>query len=191
MGALENEKTYTYADYASWELKEGERFEIIDGIPYMMSAPSVRHQTISGVIFGNLFIFLRGRKCQVYHAPFDVCLFGDGDNDDTVVQPDILVVCDRFKMDEKRCNGAPDLIVEILSPSTSKRDIFLKFNKYQQAGVREYWVVNPIDKVVSVHVLENNKYITSVYSEADKILVNVLEGCEIDLGEVFAEDEED
>jgi Uma2 family endonuclease len=98
------------------------------------------------------------------------------------------VVCDRSKLDGKRCNGAPDMIIEILSPNSAKRDLIIKFNKYQQAGVREYWVVNPDNKIVSVHILENGKYVTSAYSDTDTVSVHVLDGCEIDLREVLEEE---
>ena len=187
MEALKKEYRYTYADYASWETDE--KYELIDGVSYLMSpAPLIRHQDISIKLGAKLFNFLEGKPCKVFMAPVDVCLFAGGDDDDTVVQPDILVVCDRSKLDGKRCNGAPDMIIEILSPTSAKHDLIIKFNKYQQAGVREYWVVNPDNKIVSVHILENGRYVTSAYSDTDTVSVHVLDGCEIDLREVFEEE---
>jgi Uma2 family endonuclease len=153
----------------------------------MMSAPLRKHQGISGQLFKQLIIFLTGHPCKVYYAPFDVRLFGRGDNDDTVVQPDITVVCDKSKLDEKGCNGAPDMIIEILSPSTLRHDTVRKFNKYLQAGVREYWIVDPESKTVSVHILENGQYATKEYADTDTISVYILKGCQINIQDVFEE----
>ena len=109
------------------------------------------------------------------------------DEDDTVVQPDLLVVCDSSKLDGKCCKGAPDLIIEILSPSTSRYDRMVKFQQYQQAGVREYWIVDPNDKTVQVCILESGRYFTTVHADTDTAPVSVLPGCEVNLQEVFAE----
>ena len=185
MDAIRDDKRYTYADYASWD--DDARYELIDGIAYMMSpAPGRRHQGIGGNIFAHLWNFLRGKPCKVYDAPFDVRL-NAADDDDTVVQPDIVVVCDQAKLDDKGCNGAPDLVVEILSPSTASRDRVLKFNKYLQAGVREYWIVDPDSKTVLTHMLKDGQYMTRAYAEADTVPVHVLDGCTISLPDVFAE----
>jgi len=174
---------YTYADYASWD--DDIRYELIDGIPYEMYAPSTAHQSILMELSRQLANFLKGKPCRVFAAPYDVCLSGLGDEDDTVVQPDILVICDDLIIDEKRCNGAPDMTIEILSPSTSKRDLLTKLVKYQNAGVREYWIVDPDAKVVKVHILENGRYAISSYESTDTIAVTVLDGCSIVLPEVF------
>ncbi|MCL1919032.1 MAG: Uma2 family endonuclease [Peptococcaceae bacterium] len=185
MEALQNDdKHYTWADYIAWDEKI--RCELIDGMLYMMTAPSVMHQNICGSLFYQLFDFLKGKPCKVFIAPFDVRLDIDK-GDDTVVQPDILVVCDKEKLDQKGCLGAPDLVVEILSPSSGTLDKVLKFNKYLQAGVREYWIVDPDSKAVNVYVLENGKYVASAYSEEDSMPSHVLEGCTITLADVFAE----
>jgi Uma2 family endonuclease len=137
--------------------------------------------------------FLKGKSCEanlrqgeVLAAPCDVRLNAE-DGDNTVVQPDILVVCDEAKLSEKGCQGAPDLVVEILSPSSESHDKVLKFNKYLQAGVREYWIVSPDSKTVSVFVLENGKYIASAYSLEDTLPSYVLEGCMIPLADIFPE----
>ena len=157
----DEDKRYTYADYAAWD--DDNRYELIDGVAYMMSAPSIEHQGISMELSKQLAVFLTGKQCRVFAAPCDVCINGLGDEDDIVVQPDLLVVCDESKLDGKRCNGAPDMTIEILSPSTSKRDIVLKHDKYQSAGVREYWIVDPDKKVVYVHLLENGRYVARSY----------------------------
>jgi len=176
-------KRYTYADYVSWD--DDNRYELIDGVVYLMSAPTFEHQGISGELYRQLANFLKGKACKVFIAPCDVCLTGLGDEDDTVVQPDILVVCDESKLDGKRCNGAPDMVIEVLSPSTSRRDLFLKLKKYQTAGVREYWIVSPDAKAVNVHILKNGQYVINSYGSTDTVPVFVLDGCNIELAEVF------
>ena len=177
------DKRFTYADYESWD--DENRYELIDGIAYMMSAPTVEHQSIIVELSRQLANFLKGKPCKVFITPFDVCLNGLGDEDDTVVQPDVLVVCDESKLDKKRCNGAPDMVIEILSPSTSKRDLFIKLKKYQNAGVREYWIAAPDAKAVNVHLLENGNYVIHPYESDDTISVNILDGCVIALSDVF------
>ena len=174
---------YTYKDYESWD--GNERCELIDGEIYLMSAPSVNHQKASVELSRQLANFLIDKKCQVFASPFDVCLSGKGDNDYIVLQPDILVVCDKSKLDTKRCNGAPDLVIEIVSPSSATLDRFKKLNLYLIAGVREYWIVDPDFKGVAVHILENDKYVISTYESDAIIPVNVLDGCEIILTDVF------
>ena len=189
MHLLPKDGRYTYADYAKWP--DDVRYELIDGKAYLMAAPGTAHQKISGELFVQLRNFLRGKPCLVLAAPYDVCLNGAGDDDDTVVQPDLLVVCDRSKLDGKRCSGAPDMVIEILSRSTSGRDAVLKFNKYLQTGVREYWIVNPENKTVSAHILKNKEYVASAYSDTDTAPVQVLDGCQINLSDVFSEWQEE
>ena len=179
----DEDKRYTYADYESWD--DGNRYELIDGVAYMMSAPSTAHQSILMELSRQLANFLKGKPCRVFTAPYDVCLSGLGDDDDTVVQPDILVVCVEAKIDKKRCNGAPDFVIEILSPSTIKHDLFTKLMRYQKAGVHEYWIVDPDEKAVKVHVLENGRYVINSYESNYAIAVTVLDGCSIVLSEVF------
>ena len=176
---------YTYADYCTWD--DDKRWELIDGVAYAMSpAPTTKHQESGGELYRQLANFLKDKPCKVFHAPFDVRLNADAD-DDTVVQPDLVVVCDKSKLDDSGCNGAPDMVIEILSPSSAKRDKVLKFNTYQRVGVREYWVVDPDSKTVYAHVLKNGEYITYAYSDANTAPVNVLEGCVISLPDVFAD----
>ena len=187
MEALRREERYTYADYESWP-DDGKRYELIDGVIYeMLAAPATTHQSISRNLHREIAVFLKGKPCKVFAAPFDVCLFGKGDKDDTVVQPDIVVICHRAKLDAKRCNGAPDMVIEINSPSTASRDKVLKFNRYLAAGVREYWMVDPDTRIVQACVLENGKYTASAYGETDTAPVLVLDGCTISLLDVFAD----
>lgn len=189
--ALPQEKCYTMADVLNWDGQE--RIELIDGYPVMMAPPARVHQRACMALAGQLYHYLKGKKCEVYPAPFAVRLFeqeGDYPEDVyTMVEPDISVICDSSKLDAAGCKGAPDLVMEILSPSTIRHDQFTKFNLYQRAGVREYWIVNPAEKSVQVFLLEDGHYTAKEYGGADdQLRVNVLEGCVIDLSEVFPEE---
>jgi Uma2 family endonuclease len=186
MPLAKEETYYTYADYLEWD--EGVRCEIIDGEALMMAPLSRMHQGISGELFFKIKSFLVGKPCKVYPAPFAVRLNPKEDNrDDTVLEPDITVICDPSKLDDRGCNGAPDLVVEILSPSTARHDRIVKFRKYQAAGVREYWIVDPDTKSVQVFILNDGQYIASTYDDTDTAPISVLPGCEIKLADVFAE----
>jgi Uma2 family endonuclease len=173
---------YTYADWLSWD--EDVRAEIVDGQLFMMAPPTQKHQEISGEIYRQIANFLKGKPCKVFPAPFGVRL---NKKEDTALEPDIVVVCDKSKLDGKVCNGAPDMVIEITSPSTERTDRIVKYNKYQQAGVREYWIVDTEKNVVDVYILENGKYFRTAYEHMDTVPVHVLEGCKIDLRDVFAE----
>ena len=178
------DRRYTYADYCTWN--DSERWELINGIPYAMSpARSPTHQRVSGELFGQLRDYLKGKPCEVFHAPLDVRLNAD-DRDDTVVQPDLVVICDHSKIDEKGCTGAPDMIIEVLSPSTARHDRWMKYNLYKSARVQEYWMVDPDTKIVSVNVLTAGEYVGKAYSDTDTAPVTVLPGCTINLSDVFA-----
>ena len=179
----QQDRRYTYEDYAAWD--DGKRWELIDGIPFEMSSPTMTHQSILMELSWQVRGFLRGKTCKVFAAPFDVRINADT-RDDIVVQPDLLVVCDRAKLDEKGCIGAPDFIVEILSPSTVRHDRVVKFNVYQDAGVREYWIVDPDVKVVNVFLLENGRYRSTQYAGAVSAPVQTLPGLEISLPDIFA-----
>ncbi len=190
--ALKLDDLFTYGQYYQWD--DGERWELIDGVPYNMTpAPVRRHQRIlmrMSLIVGN---FLEDKPCQVYFAPFDVRLpdFGEQADDDvpTVVQPDLVVICDEKKLDDRGCRGAPDLVVEILSPSTSRKDIGIKFQLYERHGVREYWIIHPSEESLMIFTLgQDGKYgRPQGYGRGDKATSTVLEGLELDLEEVFAE----
>ena len=169
---------YTYADYLKWN--DGKRYELIDGRAYMMASPSTVHQIISGELFGQFWNFLGGKTCRVFSAPYDVRLFPKKNlSDDTVVQPDLLVICDKTKLDKGACNGAQDLIIEILSPSNDHNEMFKKFQKYLKAGVREYWIIHPEERVVQTHILDNGRYIAAVYEE-ETVPLSVFPGFSID-----------
>ena len=181
--------SYTYADYLGWEGPE--RFQLINGEVFQMASTSVAHQVLSRELllqFGN---WLKGKPCQVFAAPLDVRLFPKADKSDkTVVQPDLLVVCDKNKLGKGAVNGAPDLVVEIVSPSNTHSELFLKFQYYLQAGVREYWIVDPISKKVQVHIYENGHYNSTIYIENIRIPVTVLPGLEITFDDLWAENSE-
>ncbi len=186
--ALPKEETYTYVDYLAWD--ENERIELLYGAPVLMAPPSRRHQEILTELTRQLANFLEGKKCRIYPAPFGVRLFereGDGPEDvDTVVEPDLSLICDHSKLDDQGCKGAPDMVIEILSPSTQRHDRLTKLNLYQRAGVREYWIVNPEDKTVQVMLLEEGVYrVADVRTAQDIIKVNSLEGCYLELEKVF------
>ncbi len=173
MSALKDGKTYTSSDIEA--LPEGERAELIDGDIYYMTSPSRMHQRILQKLsqaLGNHIDAHKG-KCEVYPAPFAVWPFGE-ENDTDYLEPDISVVCNPDKLTDKGCSGAPDFIVEIVSPSTASRDYLYKLNRYQSAGVREYWIVNPDKQVVSVFDFSGEK--SSVYLFSDTVESTVLSG---------------
>ena len=152
---------YTYAEYLLWQFEE--RVELLKGKLFKMSAPSPAHQVVQSNLNIELGLYFRNQKCQIYPAPFDVRLPAKGETGDaihTVVQPDLCVVCDRTKIDSRGCIGAPDLVIEIISPGNSKKELKQKFKLYEEAGVREYWVIHPTEEYVIVNVLENNHYKT-------------------------------
>ena len=181
MSNLAEQKKFTYKDYSRWT---GDiRYELIDGTAYAMASPSQAHQVISRELSGRLWQFLRGKTCKMYNT-FAVRL-NFGSLDDTVVEPDILVVCDKSKLDGKSVKGAPDLIIEILPPYNTRRDTVTKARWYRKAGVKEYWIVDPNAKTVQTCILENGKYIIHDYNDDDIISVYVLKGCEINMSEVF------
>ncbi len=186
--------TYTYADYMTWEWDQ--LAELINGKIFKMSpAPGKIHQGISGNLFGPFWNYLRGKDCKVFAAPFDVRIPGPSkrktDKDIlTVVQPDICVVCDLFKLDDRGCVGPPDLIIEILSKYTSAKDIRLKFDVYEAAGVNEYWVVHPEEQTILVYILgDDGKYKGNLRPlvKTDVISPTIFPDLHISLDEVFSE----
>ncbi|GHU58999.1 hypothetical protein FACS189444_3570 [Spirochaetia bacterium] len=208
-----DQQRFTYADVLDWD--EDYRAEIIDGALFVCSPPAAYHQGISVELVYQLKDFLKGTQdrgtsnvpgltAKVFAGPFGVRLFPRSDlSDDTVLEPDITVICDPAKLDKRGYNGAPDMIIEILSPSNIQHDMVYKFNKYLKAGVREYWTVDPDSRTVQVHILEQfgrdaAHYRTSLYGVFDPanpasvdgpetVPVSVLPGCVIDLKAVFAE----
>ncbi len=181
---------FSYKDYLSWDA-ENERWELIDGIAYDMSpAPTRRHQELSTILLTEFHNYLKDKDCSVYAAPFDVRL-PDGfqaDNEiKTVVQPDISVFCNPDKLDDKGSVGAPDLVIEILSPSTAVKDLREKFFLYEKAGVKEYWIIDPANETLTVYNLsENGKYPRGeIYAEEDKVKVGIFKDLEIKMEDVF------
>ena len=202
------DKHYTYGDYRHWP--EEERWELIEGVAWNMSegaspsrsqsdrpgpAPNRYHQGLSTQLSAIIWDYLEDKSCKVYHAPFDVLLpaFGEEEEDDvsTVVQPDLSVICDTSKLTPKGCTGAPDWIIEIISPYTSKKDMTVKFYLYQRHGVKEYWIVEPAAQYIHVYLLDSEgKYpadpdVYEIYGEHTVVPCTVLKGLSIDLRELF------
>ena len=149
---------YTYAEYLLWKFEE--RVELLKGKLFKMSAPSINHQRISGRLFVKMYSYLEGKRCEVFSAPFDVVLKNPNGEDNTVLQPDLCVVCDPKKLaDGKRCYGAPDWVLEIVSPSNVEKELSKKMHIYEEAGVAEYWVLRPEEKELDIFVLQDNGYI--------------------------------
>ena len=175
---------YSYADYLVWKIKE--RVELLKGKIIAMSVPSPIHQEISGNLQGALFVFLKNSKCKLYTAPFDVRFPQKGESQVyTVVQPDLCVVCDFEKIDSKGCVGAPDLVVEILSPGNSKKEMKSKFALYQEEGVREYWVVDPERELVFVYVAENKKFKPTIPIADDYVYSTIFPDFKIHTSDLF------
>jgi Uma2 family endonuclease len=181
--------TYSYANYLNWLFPE--RVELIKGKIFKMSpAPSRVHQEVAGSIFLNLGIFLKDKPCKVYSAPFDVRFAKESKADKdvfTVLQPDICVICDKSKLDARGCIGAPDLVVEVLSPGNSKMELLNKYKVYEEFGVKEYWVVSQSDQNILIYTLNDmGKFQPSkIFTLSEKITSSVLPGFELALDDVF------
>jgi Uma2 family endonuclease len=158
--AVRDHNYHTYADYLAWP--EDVRYELIDGTAYLMApAPTLEHQEVAGEIYFQLRQALAGKTCRVFIAPLDVRFPKTEAADeriDTVLQPDVLVVCDLSRLDHRGVCGAPDLVVEVLSPSTASHDHVWKRRVYERSGVREYWLVHPIDRMITVYRLQDGEY---------------------------------
>lgn len=180
---------YTYADYLRWTIEE--RVELIRGKVFRMSpAPSAPHQVIAGNIHAHLWSFLRGQLCQTFSAPFDVRLPRKSNRDEdilTVVQPDVCVICDPRKIEHRGCLGAPDLVVEVLSPANSKKELKNKYEVYEESGVRDYWIVYPEQRVVHIYRLNDDGRFVGLkpFAEGDVLETPVLPGLRISVDEVF------
>lgn len=187
MSIFPQQPVYSYRDYKSWSSED--KWELIEGVPFAMTpAPSTKHQRISSnlhLIIGN---YLKGKDCMVFYSPYDVLLQEKDEPEDmvkTVVQPDLLVICDKSKIKEKHCLGAPDWIIEIVSQSTVSLDYVKKLSLYEKHQVREYWIIDPNDQQVMVYELGENGYEKPViYKANDLILVGIFE-LFINLQEVF------
>ncbi len=181
-------RRYTYGDLMQWD--DGKRYELYDGQPVALASPSDVHQLVLMELAAQLHDFLKDKPCKLYPAPFDVRLFDTADDrpedSENVVQPDLMVVCNKDKVDRHGVHGAPDLVIEITSPSTRRNDRLVKFNLYQRAGVREYWIVDPDARVVLVHTLEEGQYhAADAYAAGSAVPVGIFDGFSVDLSEVF------
>ena len=185
------DRKFTYTDYLSWP--EEEHWELINGIPYNMTpAPSTQHQKIVTTLIALFYNALKDSPCQVFGAPFDVRLPEQDKNSEdifTVVQPDVAIICDRNKLDSRGCLGGPDLIIEVTSPSTLRKDIKEKFYLYEKAGVNQYWMIYPEQKTVVTFGLDKEgKYgRPDIYCETDIIQAETFKSINIDLSEIFQE----
>jgi len=188
------EERFTYRHYRSWP--DEERWELIDGQAWNMSpVPMTRHQALSGKLFNKFYNFLKGKPCRAFVAPFDVLLpAGDEPDDDvdTVVQPDIVVICDRSKITTRGARGAPDLVVEILSPRTARKDLNEKMRLYERHGVREYWIIDPGNQSIQVWRLEaeggfDGGELRETIEDRSPVASRVLEGFVVDPAELFAD----
>lgn len=188
---LDVNKTYSYADYLQWAFDE--RIELIKGKIFKMTpAPSSNHQRISIYVANKLYVFLSGKKCEVFIAPFDVRLMRKVHNHQeisTVVQPDICVICDPTKIDERGCLGAPDIVVEILSRGNNKKELKNKFEVYEEAGVHEYWIIHPEEKTFLKYALDSlGKYQPShLLTLGDEVETPILPGFVLSLEELFSD----
>ena len=185
---LDLSKSYTYADYLRWQFSE--MVELIRGKVVKMSpAPGSFHQTVSSNIHILLGKRLKKTPCRLFAAPSDVRLIRKGKNDEqivTVVQPDLFMVCDASKIDEKGCLGSPDLVIEILSPGSLHQDLKVKYEVYEEAGIGEYWVVFPSERVIEIFLLENGKYrLSGHFTSEDNIPVHSVPGFTVPCIEVF------
>jgi len=190
LSQLDLTKRYSYADYLTWHFQE--RVELIRGwIQKMSPAPGTNHQAVSITIQGEMYNFFKKNSCQFFDAPFDVRLLDKKKSKEdqevyTVVQPDLCVICDAKKIDDRGCIGAPDLIVEIVSPGNSKREMKTKYELYEENGVREYWIANPLEKNIMLYILKAKKYqLSKIYFDDDTIESVLFKGLRIELKEIF------
>ena len=184
--ALQKEK-YTYEDLQ--KLEDDKRYELINGELYLMSAPTISHQEIVGELYAQLHNYLNGKKCKVLISPVDVCLSGvrNPKKEFNVLQPDVIVVCEDNKLTKENVQGAPELVIEVLSPSSRKHDTFVKYNLYQYYGVKEYWIVDVEAGVIYQYILNDKNIYTlpKTYDITEDIKVKVLKDCIISLKDII------
>jgi Uma2 family endonuclease len=181
-------KTYTYADYLKWTFDE--RVELIKGRIFPMTGPATRHQRVSQRLSAKLYNFLEKKFCEVFTAPFDVRLPRRSKDDKeilTVLQPDICIICDPLKIDKRGCLGAPDIVIEILSPGNNQKELKNKFEVYEEAGVLEYWIIHPEEKTFMKYTLNaDGKFQPSLLlTLGDEVSSPILPGFSLILDEVF------
>ncbi|ADY50994.1 protein of unknown function DUF820 [Pseudopedobacter saltans DSM 12145] len=181
--------TYNYSNYLNWFFSD--RVELLKGKIFKMSpAPSRYHQQVSGKVFVALAVYLKNKSCKIYAAPFDVRFPKDSKADKdiyTVLQPDICVICDLAKLDDRGCIGAPDIVVEILSPGNNKKELLNKYKIYEEFGVKEYWIVSPSEKTFFKYTLgADEKYKPSrLFTLSEEITSDILAGFKLNLDDVF------
>ncbi|MBU1822010.1 MAG: Uma2 family endonuclease [Bacteroidetes bacterium] len=187
---LDLDATYSYADYLKWQFRE--RVELLRGkVLKMTPAPSVRHQKVASNLHFHFRSAFQRETCQVFFAPFDVRLYNRRKSRKaskeifTVVQPDLCVICDESRLDEQGCNGAPDLVIEILSPGNTKREMKDKFELYEEAGVQEYWLVEPNDEIVLIYVLNDVERYIGLQPATEIVQSSLFPEIAIDLAAVF------
>ncbi|MBU1105092.1 MAG: Uma2 family endonuclease [Candidatus Riflebacteria bacterium] len=185
---IKKKQRYSYADYLSWD--DDKRCEIIDGEVFDMTSPSLLHQSILSELFKQLVIFFDNKPCKVFVAPLDVLLAKNTSRSEevfTVVQPDVMVVCDPKKLEERGIVGAPELVVEIISPSTSSKDNIIKRRIYEQAGVKEFWLISPIERLIRVNKLGKDGRFEreEIYDDTAQIEIAQFAGLSIDCRRVF------
>ncbi len=186
---IRSDKKYKYEDYLTWP--ENEHWELLDGVAYLGPSPSRAHQEVSTNLVRELSLYFKDGLCKVYHAPFEVRLIEDTCNEkycDTVVQPDLSVICDPNKLDERGCRGAPDWIIEIVSPSSASLDYIKKRELYERHGVKEYWIIHPIDEILQVYTLnEEGRYgAPQFYSTQDRATCSICKNLVVHLREIFS-----
>lgn len=191
LSQLDLNGTYSYADYLKWQFEE--RVELLRGKIFPMSpAPSIKHQEIASNLHYSFRINFEHKDCKVYFAPIDVRLYNHKKSRKvsqdiyTVVQPDLCVICDQSKLDKQGCNGAPELVVEILSPGNTRREMQDKFDLYQEAGVQEYWLVQPLEKVVLVYTLNEKEQYIGLRPAIENIVSPYFPDLKMTIAEVFA-----
>ena len=177
-----------YRKYQNLPEDLGELVEFIDGKIFYLGSPTTKHQRLSGRLFSRFDNYLHGKPCEAFHAPFDVKIDYDFNTfSKNTLQPDLIVICDDEKIDEKRVLGTPDLVIEVLSPSNANHDKVVKYNKYLSAGVKEYWIVDPDREVVTVNILNKSQqvYIPTTYKKGDVIKVSIFDDLYIDVTGLF------
>lgn len=183
------DRLHTYADLRTWP--DDVRWELIEGQAFAMTAPSWQHQGVCTNLILQIGAHFRGQGCRVFPAPFDIRLPENDEPDDairTVLQPDLSVVCDARKLDSRGCRGAPDFVIEILSPSTAARDHVIKRALYERHGVREYWLVHPLDRVVTIYRAADSVFgPAQTIAATGKLTSPSFPGLEVDWDEVFAD----
>lgn len=177
-------ETYTYEDYLTWDGPE--RWELIDGVPYLLASPVPEHQQVAIQLGAEFAMYLRGKECRAFIAPMDLT-FEENQQTNKVIQPDLFVMCGEYGSN-KRITGIPALIVEILSPSTAKHDLIRKLNLYQKAGVKEYWVVDPEEKNINIYLHDGAvlRWTEQEYKPDDKLSPSMFPDLVIGVSVIFA-----